>query len=268
MVDRLAVRTAVSSEAQRNVTAFGGSCEILPNGVDVPAFDAAQPWPTDRPALFFVGRHERRKGLGCCTGPSPTWTATRCCGWRGRGPRPRRLRAERVDRVAWLGPVSEHEKIRRFRGATIACFPSIEGESFGVVLLEAVAARTAIVASDLEGYRHVAPPTARRSSSPPTTRTPSAPCSPRSSTTPPAGWRWPTQAELEPTSSRCSDSRSASSNATRSRSAPGRRRRSPRRPPRPRGSAPGPVPPTRGRPSACGSYSAERVTNRGGVPWS
>ena len=52
--------------------------------------------------------------------------------------------------------VSEAEKASLLRGATVACFPSVEGESFGVVLLEALAARTPVVASDLEGYRHVA----------------------------------------------------------------------------------------------------------------
>ena len=64
MVERLTVRTAVSEEAQRNVQAFGAECEILPNGVDVDAFATADPWPTARPAIFFVGRHEPRKGLG------------------------------------------------------------------------------------------------------------------------------------------------------------------------------------------------------------
>ncbi len=58
--------------------------------------------------------------------------------------------------VEWIGRVTEEEKARRLRGATIACFPSIDGESFGVVLLEAMAAGTAVVASDLVGYRAVA----------------------------------------------------------------------------------------------------------------
>jgi phosphatidylinositol alpha-mannosyltransferase len=156
MVDRLAVRTAVSEEAQRNVEAFGGHCEILPNGVDVPAFATAEPWPSDRPAVCFVGRHERRKGLGVLIDAfrgldhdAVLWVA-------GEGPETATLRAGAGPEVAWLGTVREAEKWRRLRGATVACFPSIEGESFGVVLLEAMAARTAVVASDLSGYRHVA----------------------------------------------------------------------------------------------------------------
>src|SRR5262249_39656819 len=50
------------------------------------------------------------------------------------------------------------EKQARLRGATIACFPALEGESFGVVLLEAMAAGTALVASDIDGYRTVSRP--------------------------------------------------------------------------------------------------------------
>jgi phosphatidylinositol alpha-mannosyltransferase len=74
----------------------------------------------------------------------------------GEGPQTTELAARRVHDIVWLGRVSEGEKARRLSGATIACFPSIEGESFGVVLLEAMASGTAVVASDLTGYRHVA----------------------------------------------------------------------------------------------------------------
>ena len=50
----------------------------------------------------------------------------------------------------------EEEKQARLRGATIACFPALDGESFGVVLLEGMAAGTPVVASDIDGYRAVA----------------------------------------------------------------------------------------------------------------
>ena len=156
MVDRLTIRTAVSEEAQRNVEAsFGGHCEILPNGVDVAAFATAPPWPSDRPAVCFVGRHERRKGLGVLLEAFRGLERDAVLWVAGEGPETATLRAGAGPDVTWLGPISEGDKARRLRGATIACFPSIEGESFGVVLLEAMAARTAIVASDLTGYRHV-----------------------------------------------------------------------------------------------------------------
>ena len=63
MVSRLAVRTAVSEEAQRNVeAAFGESCEILPNGVAVEAFAAALPWPATRPGDHVRGSSRTAEG--------------------------------------------------------------------------------------------------------------------------------------------------------------------------------------------------------------
>jgi phosphatidylinositol alpha-mannosyltransferase len=59
-------------------------------------------------------------------------------------------------RVEWLGRLSEEEKVARLRGADVFCAPSLRGESFGVVLLEAMAAETPIVATDLPGYANVA----------------------------------------------------------------------------------------------------------------
>ena len=157
MVGRLAVRTAVSAEAQRNVeAAFGGVCEILPNGVDLRVFSSAEPRPSSRPAIVFVGRHEPRKGLGVLLDAFAGLERDAVLWVVGEGPQTTELAARRVADVVWLGRVSEEEKARRLSGATVACFPSIEGESFGVVLLEAMASGTAVVASDLTGYRHVA----------------------------------------------------------------------------------------------------------------
>jgi phosphatidylinositol alpha-mannosyltransferase len=163
MIERLSIRTAVSSEAQRNIeTTFGVECEILPNGVDVKVFADAEPWPAPRPAVLFVGRHEPRKGLGVLLdafvglGDDRRLSAQPELWVAGQGPQTEELRARRVPSVQWLGRIPESEKRRRLRAATVACFPSTEGESFGVVLLEAMAAGTAIVASDLSGYREVA----------------------------------------------------------------------------------------------------------------
>ena len=69
-----------------------------------------------------------------------------------------RRRTSGDPRVEWLGRISDADKASRMRGATVYCAPSLRGESFGVVLLEAMAAGTPIVASDLPGYRKVARP--------------------------------------------------------------------------------------------------------------
>ena len=79
--------------------------------------------------------------------------------WVGSdGPDTAELRARVAGdpRIEWLGRLSDAEKAARMRGADVFCAPSLRGESFGVVLLEAMAAHTPVVASDLPGYRNVA----------------------------------------------------------------------------------------------------------------
>lgn len=153
---RLASRTAVSDDARRTAERWlGGAYRILPNGVDVERFAKAEPWPSERPAVLFVGRHEERKGLGVLLeafagleDEAVLWVA-------GEGPQTEELKARGTRGVEWLGPVSDEEKARRLRGAAAFCAPSMYGESFGIVLLEAMAARVPVVASDIPGYRDV-----------------------------------------------------------------------------------------------------------------
>jgi phosphatidylinositol alpha-mannosyltransferase len=165
---RYTVRCAVSEAARSTAfDALGGSYEVGFNGVEVDHFQGVDPWPTDRPAVLFLGRHEERKGLsvlleafervGVSTkegGAGPT--AARPVLWiAGDGPRTdglRRLHPASAD-VHWLGVLSDQEKIRRLVAADLLCAPSLGGESFGMVLLEAMAARTVVVASDIDGYR-------------------------------------------------------------------------------------------------------------------
>jgi phosphatidylinositol alpha-mannosyltransferase len=159
--NKLNVRCAVSEEAMATAAAaLGGHYEQVFNGIDVAQFAKAVPWPTDRPTVLFVGRHEPRKGLNVLIdamsrlGPDVRlWIA-------GDGPQSARLRAQTEDdpRVEWLGRVGDEELAQRLRGADVFCAPSLHGESFGIVLLEAMAASTPIVASDLAGYRNVARP--------------------------------------------------------------------------------------------------------------
>lgn len=132
--------------------------EVLFNGVDTAQIRAVPRRGTARPAILFLGRHEERKGLevllealGLVTTDVTLWVA-------GEGPDTDRLRAAYADdgRIEWLGRISDTEKVARLRSASVCCAPSLHGESFGVVLIEAMAAGTPVVASALDGYRNVA----------------------------------------------------------------------------------------------------------------
>ena len=159
-VTHLAARCAVSDEAATTAReALGGSYEVIGNGIDLDRFAGAIPAATDGPTVLFVGRHEDRKGLGVLLeafhrlepGAAPIlWVA-------GEGPETQRLKHLHPpsDRVVWLGRLDDTELAARMAGAHALCAPSLGGESFGVVLLEAMAARTAVVASALPGYASV-----------------------------------------------------------------------------------------------------------------
>jgi phosphatidylinositol alpha-mannosyltransferase len=157
--NRLDLRCAVSEAAAATASAaLGGSYEVLFNGIEVDRFASAEPWPTEGPTILFVGRHEPRKGLAVLLeamarlpGDVRLWVGS-------DGPQTRQLQSQYAGdpRIAWLGRLDEAEKARRLRGADVFCAPSLGGESFGVVLLEAMAAGAPVVASDLTGYRAVA----------------------------------------------------------------------------------------------------------------
>jgi phosphatidylinositol alpha-mannosyltransferase len=157
----LSVRTAVSEEARRTAhEALGGDYEIVWNGIELERFDRAPGWPTQGPTIFFVGRHEERKGLSVLIEAMGLLGPDVQLGVAGTGPDTDRLRRATAgdERIEWLGWVNEAEKVGRIRGADVLCAPSTHGESFGVVLLEGLAAGTPVVATDLPGYRNVARP--------------------------------------------------------------------------------------------------------------
>ncbi len=96
----------------------------------------------------------------CSSRPSPVFPPTCGSGSRRRGRRPPGCARPPATTTGSSGSASsaKREKIRRIRGADVLCAPSLHGESFGVVLLEGMAAGTPVVASDLAGYRNVARP--------------------------------------------------------------------------------------------------------------
>lgn len=156
---RLDRRCVVSADALRTAeVALGGRYELLFNGVELDAFRGACPHPSRGPTVLFISRHEERKGLGVLLEavrlmqPRPTvWIAS-------SGPLTARLKAAHAEDpgLVWLGPVSDRERAERMRGADLFCAPSLGGESFGMVLLEAMAAGVPVVASDIDGYRSLA----------------------------------------------------------------------------------------------------------------
>lgn len=157
--NRLKLRCAVSEDAATTATAaLGGEYDLVFNGIEVDRFAKADPTPTKGPTIVFVGRHESRKGLAVLIEAMDLMPPTTRLWVAGDGEQTYELRARTAadPRVEWLGSISEEEKARRLRGADVFCAPSIHGESFGVVLLEAMAAGTPIVASDIDGYRRVA----------------------------------------------------------------------------------------------------------------
>ncbi len=156
---QLTIRTAVSADARRMAEeALGGSYIVLPNGVDLELFTKAQPTPTRRPAVLFLGRHEPRKGLSVLLDAwagldrdAVLWVAS-------DGPETKALRDRRTPNVEWIGRITDAQKADRLKGATVFCAPALGQESFGIVLLEAMASGTAVLASDIPGYANVAAP--------------------------------------------------------------------------------------------------------------
>lgn len=160
--DHLDARCVVSKDALELVERyFGpGHYEMLFNGVEIDRFRSATPTKTDRPTIFFCGRHEPRKGLSVLLAALSELPTDLRCWVASDGPETAELKSRHAGdpRIEWLGRISEDEKMSRLAGASVFCAPSTHGESFGVVLIEAMAAGTPIVSTDLPGYLNVATP--------------------------------------------------------------------------------------------------------------
>ena len=166
-MERIGVRIAVSEEARRTlIEHHGGDAVIIPNGVETASFRRASTDPrwmaTDsRPVIVFLGRlDEPRKGLSVFAGAiegvlDKVPGARFLIAGRGDAPEIRRQVARFGDSVSFLGGISDEEKASLLAGASLYVAPQTGGESFGIVLVEAMAARTAVVASDIPAFRAV-----------------------------------------------------------------------------------------------------------------
>ncbi len=152
----LDVAVAVSEHAAATIASGGRvATEVLFNGIELDRLDAVEPVATVAPTIVFVGRHEERKGLGVLLEAVSRLDLPIRCWVLGDGPQSAALRRQHGadPRVEWLGACDDAVKFARLRGADVLCVPSLGGESFGLVPLEGMAARTAVVASDIDGYR-------------------------------------------------------------------------------------------------------------------
>ena len=161
LLGRIDARVGVSKDALELVQRYLGDDDeftVLFNGVETAAIRAATPLPVTRPAIFFLGRHEQRKGLAVLLQAMRLLDLDVSCWIAGDGPDTDALRIEHAGdaRIEWLGRIDEADKLARLRAASVVCAPSLHGESFGVVLIEAMAAGTPVVASAIDGYRNVA----------------------------------------------------------------------------------------------------------------
>ena len=171
-LEKINARIAVSEYARRTlVEHYGGDAVVIPNGVDVSYFADAEPdpdWVTPEGdagpdgkggTIGFMGRFEEpRKGLSILLEAFPAIVAAR--------PATRLLVAGRGDtdealktlpdavrgNVTFLGMVSDEARARLLRSVDIYCAPNTGGESFGIILVEAMSAGAPVLATDLDAF--------------------------------------------------------------------------------------------------------------------
>jgi phosphatidyl-myo-inositol alpha-mannosyltransferase len=163
-LEKITARIAVSALARRvQVEHLGGDAVEIPNGVDVGFFHDAKPldgYPRKGGTVGFVGRFtEPRKGMPVLLEAfrqlDDMPDARLLIVGRGDADELREQAPELVDRMDFLGQVSDEEKARALRGVDVYCAPNTGGESFGIILTEAMAAGAVVAASDIDAFRRV-----------------------------------------------------------------------------------------------------------------
>ncbi|WP_037606499.1 glycosyltransferase family 4 protein [Streptacidiphilus rugosus] len=163
-LEKISARIAVSEYARTTlVEHLGGDAVVIPNGVDVGFFSSAEPRPEwQGETIGFVGRiNEPRKGLPTLLEALPAILAERpavrllVAGKGDEEEAVKDLPQAVRDRITFLGMVSDEEKARLLRSVTLYVAPNTGGESFGIILVEALSAGAPVVASDLDAFRQV-----------------------------------------------------------------------------------------------------------------
>lgn len=168
MVKRLDGRVAVSRAAYEFVSRyFPGAYSIIPNGVDLEVFREDVPpierYADGRPTVLFVGRIEKRKGLAYLIRayselrewfPSVRILVVGRLGRAGQG-YARYVQEHDLSGIEFAGEVPACDLPRYYRTCDVFCSPAVKGESFGMVLLEAMALGKPVVATAIDGYQTV-----------------------------------------------------------------------------------------------------------------
>ena len=163
-LEKISARIAVSEYARRTlVEHFGGDAVVIPNGVDVGFFADAEPRPEwSGGTIGFVGRiNEPRKGLPTLLEALPRIIAARpdvrllVAGKGDEEEAVKGLPAEVRSRIEFLGMVTDEEKASLLRSVDLYVAPNTGGESFGIILVEAMSAGAPVLASDLDAFRQV-----------------------------------------------------------------------------------------------------------------
>jgi phosphatidylinositol alpha-mannosyltransferase len=162
-LEKVSARIAVSEDARRTlIDHFGGDAILVPNGVRVGTYKDASALPTvksDQPTLVFLGRvDEPRKGLQVLLAALPLIAVAHpdvrllVAGPGDHEEAMAELPEEHHHRVVFLGKIAEADKGNFLATGDVYVAPNTGGESFGIVLLEAMASRVAVLASDIDAF--------------------------------------------------------------------------------------------------------------------
>ncbi|MEV2274975.1 glycosyltransferase family 4 protein [Nocardiopsis sp. NPDC049922] len=165
-MEKLNARVAVSEAARRTlVEHLGGDAVLIPNGVAVRRFARAEPlpgWPGHGGSIAFLGRlDEPRKGLATLLeaftllAPARPGLRLLVAGPGDPGPALASVPEGLRHRIVLPGRLDDADKVRAYHSADVFCAPNLGGESFGIVLTEAMSAGAAIVASDIPAFTAV-----------------------------------------------------------------------------------------------------------------